>query len=442
MTKKNPEDLTRPTEIDLRSTEALVRWFRAGKRDLPWRHAPSPYAVWVSEIMLQQTQVATVVPYFQRFMTRFPTVDTLASASETEVLKAWEGLGYYARARNLHQAARGLVRERGGVLPDDYAELRRLKGLGDYAAAAVASIAFGVPVPSVDGNVRRVTARLFAIRDDIRSGPVRKGVFSRLERMIRSGSADLAPGGFAFRPGEFNEALMELGATVCVPRQPRCPACPLESLCVARLAGIEGELPRKTPKPTVPLRHAVCLIVSDGERLLLWRRASRGLFGGLWEFPWVMVEAGPAGSRPANVNRLKGETERRTDSAAVVTPDEVTSALAGLSAVVGCGGEPRDLGVLERTYSHFRLRMRLFVLGTAGNPPGSGHFDPRIEGEEAGRPSGRPTDRPTWVTLEQARSLPFHGIARQARDRFELGRTQNSPVSPARVRSSSLTVPE
>ncbi|MBP7865237.1 MAG: A/G-specific adenine glycosylase [Acidobacteria bacterium] len=393
--------------------EELVRWFRANRRDLPWRGDPSPYAVWVSEIMLQQTQVATVIPYFHRFMERFPTVGDLAAASETEVLKVWEGLGYYARARNLHQAARDVVRDQGGALPADYDVLRQLKGLGGYTAAAVASIAFGVPVPSVDGNVLRVTGRLFAIRENVRTAAVHKAIFARLDRMIRSGNADLRSGGFAFQPGEFNESLMELGAMVCVPRQPRCPACPLESFCEARKAGLEVELPLKTPKPAVPLRHAVCLLATDGDRVLVRRRASRGLFGGLWEFPWAEVadteDGGPTAFRKKeNSNQVEGDGSR--------VPGLETEAfvLVRLMESAGCGGTPRPLGTVEQAYSHFRLRMRCYVLnvGTAEHlsclsriGKGCEREEPRLEGRG---------EFLSWVPFAEARSLPFHGIARKA----------------------------
>jgi A/G-specific adenine glycosylase len=273
---------------------ALGRWYGERARDLPWRatrrsrrpQAPEPYHVLVSETMLQQTRVATVVPYFERFVRELPTVHALAEATEERVLALWSGLGYYRRARLLHAAAQQVAREHGGHIPDDPEALAGLAGVGRYTAGAVASIAFGRPVPLVDGNVARVLARLFAVEQDVKAGRGRALMWDIAERLV----ARRVPG---VAPGDWNQALMELGATVCVPRAPRCDECPVRRFCKARARGIQGELPRTTPKRAPLTIRRVALVLASPHRVLLARRRVRtspgsrsgGLFGGLWEPP-------------------------------------------------------------------------------------------------------------------------------------------------------------
>ena len=263
--------------------DLLVRWYRDNRRDLPWRRTRDPYAIWVSEIMLQQTRVAVVVPYWQRWMARFPTAAELAAAPLDQVLSAWSGLGYYGRARNLHRGAREVVARYGGRLPDSAAELRSLPGIGRYTAGAIASMAFGRREPLVDGNVARVLARLFALEEDVKSAAGQ----ARLWQL----AAELVP---AAAPGDFNQALMELGATVCTPQAPRCPDCPLAARCQARQAGRERELPRlpaRTRDADKPVLAAAAAWIERGGRLLLARRIPEGLFGGLWELPQAATRA-------------------------------------------------------------------------------------------------------------------------------------------------------
>jgi A/G-specific adenine glycosylase len=251
-------------------TAALLSHFDASRRDLPWRETSDPYAIWVSEVMLQQTRVDTVRPYYERWMERFPTAEALAGAELDDVLRYWQGLGYYGRARNLHRAAR-LVRERfAGALPRDLAELRELPGVGEYTAGAVASIAFGVPTPAVDGNVRRVLARLWGLEDPAAAE-------------IRRLAAALVP---ADRPGDFNQALMELGATLCTPRAPDCGRCPLAARCRARALGEQERWPRSKARKPVPHETVETAVLRrrDGAVLLV-RRPLNGFLGGLWEFP-------------------------------------------------------------------------------------------------------------------------------------------------------------
>jgi A/G-specific adenine glycosylase len=256
-----------------RIQQSLEQWYEGARRDLPWRRTADPYRIWVSEIMLQQTRVAAVVPYYERFLARYPDVAALARAPEAEVLASWSGLGYYARARNLHRAAKLVVLR--GEFPRDSDALRQLPGVGEYTAAAIASIAFGEPRAAIDGNVVRALARLLGERGDIGSAAAR----ARL-REAADGLLDRK------RPGVWNQALMELGATVCLPREPGCPVCPLVRFCEARRTGLERELPRKARKAK-PERVKQCvLLIERAGRILLWQRdgASRRL-AGFWDLP-------------------------------------------------------------------------------------------------------------------------------------------------------------
>ena len=255
---------------------AILAWFLVARRDLPWRRTRDPYAVWVSETMLQQTRASTVIPYYERFLRELPTVGQLAEAPEERVLALWSGLGYYRRARMLHAAAKAVALEHDGVVPSGLEELRRLKGIGAYTAGAVASIAFGRRAAVVDGNVARVLARLFAIHDDVKTTKGSARLWRLAEQLVPDGDGD---------PGDWNQALMELGATVCVPRSPRCEACPASSLCAARRQGIAERLPRSAPKRAPVAVERVALVLASDRAVLLARRRGDVLFGGLWEPP-------------------------------------------------------------------------------------------------------------------------------------------------------------
>lgn len=254
--------------------QALLKWFDRHQRDLPWRRTKNPYPIWVSEIMLQQTQVSTVIPYWEKFLDRFPTLHALADAPLDDVLTAWRGLGYYTRARLLHRAAQKLVGEHQAVWPQTAEGLRTLPGFGRYTAGAVASIAFDEEAPIVDGNVARVLSRLFCIDSE-------PGDKAREEKLW-SVAAKLVPGE---RPGDWNQALMELGATVCGKANPDCARCPLSRHCEAHQAGREREIPRARVRAAPKAVHLYCAVVRQGRKVLLGRRHDQGLFGGLWELP-------------------------------------------------------------------------------------------------------------------------------------------------------------
>ncbi|WP_309891248.1 A/G-specific adenine glycosylase [Archangium sp.] len=328
----------------------LLEWYDRQKRDLPWRRTRDPYAIWLSEVMLQQTQVATVIPYWERFLQRFPTVEALAAAPLPDVLAGWRGLGYYSRARNLHRAAQEVVARFGGKLPSTAAELLSLPGFGRYTAGAVASIAFGEPAPLVDGNVARVLSRLF----EVEGAPGDRVREARLWAL----ATELVRGE---RPGDFNQALMEHGATVCRPENPLCLLCPVREGCLAYLHGRVDELPparvRAAPKR---MTLAVAVWAHEG-RLLLARRAEKGLFGGLWELPAAEVEDD--------------------------TPD--TDSASRLAEALGVSLSARGhLGTVRRQLTHRSLSLRLL----------------QVTGLE------RPTEAPAfrelrWCTPDEASAL-------------------------------------
>jgi A/G-specific adenine glycosylase len=255
---------------------ALVHWYARARRDLPWRRTRDPYAIWVSEVMLQQTRVDTVLPYWQRFLERWPTVRALAEAPLDDVLQAWSGLGYYRRARQLHLAAADVVARHQGELPRSARELEGLRGVGRYTAGAIASIAFDEPAPIVDGNVARVLSRVFALDDDPASTRGKRRLWELAESLVPPRD-----------PGSFNQALMELGATVCTPRAPRCDACPLRASCAALAEGRVDELPRSAPRTAPRALALVAAVAEHGGAFLLAQRAPDGLYGGLWEPPLV-----------------------------------------------------------------------------------------------------------------------------------------------------------
>ena len=319
-------------------TAALLAWYAAQRRDLPWRRTTDPYRIWVSEIMLQQTQVATVIPYYERFLARFPTVDALARAPLDEVLALWQGLGYYARARSLHAAARMVRTMHAGVIPNTVSDLRALPGVGDYTAGAVLSIAYGQDVPAIDGNVVRVLCRLFDFDRDPDKASGRR-------MMRRNAESLLLPG----RAGELNQALMELGAIICLPRAPHCEPCPLAVFCRARALGVQELRPLPVRRAPVPQREAMAALIQREARLLIVRRLPQGLLGGLWELP--TGEFIPGEKHFEALSRLLGQH--------LSLRAEVTDQVA----------------VVHHAYTHFRLTVYLCRCIAHGDPTPSGPWN-------------------------------------------------------------------
>lgn len=263
-------------------TQTILSWYDQGHRDLPWRRTQDPYRIWISEIMLQQTRAETVVSYYERFLARYPTVQDLASAPEEELLKAWEGLGYYSRARSLQKAAKEIVARYGGQLPADLEKLRALPGIGDYTAGAIASIAFGIPAAAVDGNVERVLCRWDAIKDEVGTPAVRRQIAARAQALVPPD-----------RPGAFANAMMDMGATMCTPKNPKCLLCPVREGCMGFAQGIAQELPHKAKKKAQRVENRAVLLVFCDNRVLIVKRQEK-LLGGLFVFPDVLEESDPA----------------------------------------------------------------------------------------------------------------------------------------------------
>jgi A/G-specific adenine glycosylase len=320
----------------------LLAWYERNSRDLPWRRATDPYAIWVAEIMLQQTRVEVVVAYYERFLARFPSLESLATAPLDDVLKAWEGLGYYARARNLHAAARQVVQELGGHLPATPEALLLLPGVGRYTAAAIASIAFGHDTVALDGNLHRVLCRLFAIDDD----PGRPKTQRQLENLA---CAMLPPG----RASDFNQALMDLGAIVCTPAHPHCLICPLLDLCQARQQGLQNDLPIRGTRTQCPHRDVTAGVIWDGNgHMLITQRPVDGMLGGLWEFPGGKRLPGEA--LPTCLHREIGEE-------------------LGIEIQVG-----KLLCTIEHSFTHFQMTLYAFdCLWLGGKPQCLGCADLR-----------------------------------------------------------------
>ncbi len=306
-----------------RIQKRLLNWFERKGRDLPWRKTRDPYAIWVSEIMLQQTQVATVIPYYQRFLKSFPTIGHLAKADLSKVLKLWEGLGYYSRARNLHRASNVVLNHFHGKIPENLKDLVGLPGIGKYTAGAILSIAYNKEAPILDGNVKRVLSRLFAISQDQK----------KTEGLLWKLSESLIPKG---RANSFNQAVMDLGAMICTPEDPQCPRCPLRHLCKGKASGEPTKYPSKKVRKKIPLITAVSAVIQRNGRVLLNHRPPKGLLGGLWEFPsWRSGESGGLRLR----SRLRSYIKRE----------------------MGMNAEVKDsIGTFKQTFTHFKLTLHVF----------------------------------------------------------------------------------
>jgi A/G-specific adenine glycosylase len=304
-------------------SDLLLDWYQENARSLPWRQNPDPYAVWISEIMLQQTRVETVLPYYARWMETFPTIEELGRASQQEVLAAWEGLGYYGRARNLLRTAQIILADRGGDFPHDPKELRRLPGIGRYTAGAIASIAFHLDAPALDANIRRVYARLFDVDIPARS--------LAGENLIWQLARDNLPAGNA---GDYNQALMDLGAAICTPRQPNCPGCPLKSVCLAYARGVQNDRPVRPARSSLPHHIVTAAVIMRPPLVLIAQRLENGLLGGLWEFPGGKLLPG---------EDLESCLKREIN-------EELASEIE-----VGA-----NLGIYRHAYTHFRITLHAF----------------------------------------------------------------------------------
>ncbi len=350
---------------DYELARRLLDWYAQNARRLPWRGSPDPYPVWVSEIMLQQTRVETVIDYFERWMERFPSLEALAQASEQDVLRLWEGLGYYSRARHLHQAAQLVMEKYNGRLPASRIELENLPGVGAYTAAAVASIAFGQDEATLDGNIRRVLSRLFAMRLPARSPEGEK----QLWQLARQ---HLPPG----RAGDYNQALMDLGATVCTPQKPACLVCPLSEMCQARAKGLQEALPVLERAQSVPHYIVTAAVVLRDGKVLIARRPSQGLLGGLWEFPGGKLESGES-----LAEGLRREIREELN--------------AGIRV-----NEP--FGVFKHAFTHFKITLHAFLCEL-----------------EEGEPEAVEASEIKWVNIDDLTNYPMGKVDRQISHRLE-----------------------
>ncbi len=359
-----------------RQRRALLSWYDANKRDLPWRRTRDPYAIWVSETMLQQTRVDSVIPYYERFLKRFPDIEALATADSDDVLAEWAGLGYYSRARNLKAAAQLLADSHGGRMPDDVDELRNLPGIGRYTAGAVASIAFDRAAPIVDGNVARVLARLLGIREDIKKPRVVKRLWVEAEGLVQGP-----------RPGDLNQALMELGALICTPAEPSCGRCPLSKDCDAHAQGDAAALPIKQKKAKAKRIEATAGWLVRRGKVLAVRRPPRGLLGGLWELPGGDLEhrEEPAAGWTRNLRERVGLTVARTEY----------------------------VGSIEHIFTHRRLELHLF----RSDPP-TGRT--RLDGFDAHH----------WLAPHALAELPISKLTRKALAALDV----DLPQAPSRAK--------
>ena len=335
--------------------DELLEWYKSNQRDLPWRKTKDIYAIWVSEIMLQQTQVAAVIPYYHRFLESFPTIERLARAEEQELLKQWEGLGYYSRVRNLHRAAKRVMDLYKGKIPTAPEEFRTLPGVGPYIAAAVLSIARGLPLPVVDGNVMRVITRFRSIDEDIRKNAVRDRISKALQEIIPKAGA-----------GDFNQALMELGASVCTPKGPLCTACPLSKNCTAYQTQTIHRYPFKSPSRPVPEYNVSIGIILKGERFYIQKRPSDGHLGGMWEFPGGKAKEGESPEQ-ALIRECREEIG------------------AGIDIV-------QPLALVHHAYSHFKIHMSVFIC--------------RLKEGDVHPPQDQPFQ---WITAAELERYPFPG---------------------------------
>lgn len=402
------------------ASRALARWYGRNARELPWRGSASPWGVLVSEVILQQTTVETAIPYYGRIMVRFPDPPALAAARDEDLLKLWSGLGYYSRARNLRRAAIEIVRRHGGEVPPAREDLLALPGVGSYTAAAVAAIAFHRPGVALDGNLRRVLSRLCGYRGD---------------PAVAAGSRHLDAAGRALIDGQdpavVNQALMDLGASLCAPRAPDCPACPLRSHCVARREGSTAEIPaaRRRP-PAVAVRMAALVVRREG-KILLRRREGR-LMKGLWEFPLVELERSPAPSRGGAAARRPGRSPRGAAPPRRGGGEE-GAAFPGLLAATGIrASRPVRSGEIRHSITNHRIRVEVYTAKAArGGAPRRGRArEAAGSGATAGGLAGPEGGRWAWVAERTAPGRPLTGIARKILGVLSTGARSGRAITP------------
>ena len=345
-------------------SQPLLEWYAIHARQLPWRDHPDPYAIWISEIMLQQTRVETVIDYFNRWMQTFPDIQKLANSSEQDVLKQWEGLGYYSRARNIHKTARILQKDYSGRLPADPHKLQKLPGIGRYTAAAITSIAFGMDQAALDGNIRRVLSRIFDVSLPIRTPESEKLFWELADQNLPAGQA-----------GDYNQALMDLGSSICLPSKPKCLICPLQKYCLAFERGVQEQRPVMPEKKPIPHYIVVAAILQRNQLYLLAQRPAKGLLGGLWEFPGGKLEAG--------------------ETLPVALEREIMEELGSKIAI----GE--HFGEYQHAYTHFRITLHAFLCSL-------------IEGE----PQAIEASQIVWVRLEQLSDYPMGKVDRMISDQL------------------------
>ncbi len=340
--------------------ERLLAWYGQAGRDLPWRNTRDPYRIWLSEVMLQQTTVTAVIGYYQRFLQQLPTVGLLAAASLEDVIDLWAGLGYYSRARNLHAAAKMVVEQFKGRFPEEVESLQKLPGIGRSTAGAISALAFDLRAPILDGNVRRVLCRLFALQEPPRSASAEKQLWQWSEKLTPTE-----------RVHDYTQAIMDLGAMVCVPRKPLCSECPLAEFCQAHKFGLELELPLKQVAKQIPTRYEVALLIDHQDQYLVRRRVADGFLGGLWEFPTISLTEG----------------------------EDPEKKLPLLLSDFGLKGDAEKIGSIQHIYSHFRLKSIVYCKKME-------HFPNVSAGDNC------------WFSLDKLKNIALHGAHKKVLDKL------------------------
>lgn len=333
--------------------QQLLNWFDLNQREMPWRNTKDPYCIWVSEVMLQQTQVKTVIPYYKNFIKNYPTVQHLAQADMNGILKSWEGLGYYSRARNLHKAAAQVVSTFNGLIPRDAEQFQTLSGVGDYIKAAVQSIAFNKPISAVDGNVKRVLSRIFMMKSPVNRSSCLKEFCEKADFLLEKSN-----------PGDYNQAMMELGATICKPKNPRCTECPVCQFCAAFHHKATADYPVREKAKKVPEYHIAVGVVKKGDKLLITQRKPDGLLGGLWEFPGGKIEDGET-AESACIREIKEETDLTVQIEDILT-------------------------TVKHAYTHFKIQMKVYLCSYLS---GQVHLKGPVDFK--------------WITFDEIGTFPF-----------------------------------